>query len=145
MTTHPTELIGRFGGTLRTRTERMRGRHRSGGLRGLGLWWTFAASLVLGVAIILAIAQNSGSVRVHYIVWDSSVSLVVIVLTTALAAILLDQVGGLIWRRRRRARNARHHELQQFRMERTVAETPPATVPAPDGSPESSIPVAAEL
>ena len=57
--------------------------------------------------VIVAIAQNSRTVRVHYIVWQSNVSLIVVVLTTALAAILLDQAGGLIWRRRRRARLSR--------------------------------------
>ena len=108
------------------------------------MWWTFAAALVLGAAIIIAIAQNSGSVRVRYIVWDSSVSLIVVVLTTALAAILLDQAGGLIWRRRRRARIARHHELEQFRAEqRPPDETPPAS--AGDVTPDSAVPVAADL
>jgi uncharacterized integral membrane protein len=151
MTTHPTELIGRLGEALRTSSGKraaigkQRGRQRSGSLRGLGLWWTFAAALVLGVAIIIAIAQNSRSVRVHYIVWDSSVSLIVVVLATALAAILLDQAGGLIWRRRRRARIARHHELQQLRAERRTAdETPATTAPVCDVSPESAIPVAAD-
>jgi uncharacterized integral membrane protein len=120
MTTHPTHLIGRLGETLR--------RRRSGSLRGLGLWWTFAAALVVGVAIIIAIAQNSDTVRVHYIVWDSRVSLIVVVLTTALVAILLDQAGGLIWRRRRRARIARHNELEQLRDEqRPTGDTPAAS------------------
>jgi hypothetical protein len=48
-------------------------------------------------------------------VWQSNVSLIVVVLTTALAAILLDQVGGLIWRRRRRTRLGRRDELTQLR------------------------------
>jgi len=153
MTTHPTELIGRLGETLRawsgkgTALGKQGGRHRSRSSRGVGVWWTFAAGLVLVAAIIIAIAQNSGSVRVHYLVWGSSVSLIVVVLTTALAAILLDQAGGLIWRRRRRARNARRTELEQLRAERTTAdEAPPATAPpVPDCIPESATPVAADL
>ena len=51
---------------------------------------TFAAALILTGAVIVAIAQNSRMVRVHYIVWQSNVSLIVVVLTTALVAILLD-------------------------------------------------------
>ena len=82
---------------------------------GLGWWWTFAAALILGGVVIVAIAQNSHNVRIHYIVWQSSVSLIVVVLTTALVAILLDQAGGLIWRRRRRARLARRDELADLR------------------------------
>lgn len=84
-------------------------------LHRLGWWWTFAAALVLGGAVIVAIAQNSHTVRVHYLVWQSSVSLVVVVLTTALVAILLDEAGGLIWRRRRRSRLARLGELAELR------------------------------
>ncbi len=81
--------------------------------------------------MIVAIAQNSHTVRVHYIVWQSNVSLIVVVLTTALAAILLDQVGGLIWRRRRRARVARRDELVELRAERQNADGMPGTETAP--------------
>ncbi len=90
-------------------------RHRTAGSHGLGWWWTFVAALALGAAVIVAVAQNTHAVRVHYLVWQSSVSLIVVVLTTALVAIVLDQAGGLIWRRRRRARLARRDELLELR------------------------------
>ena len=90
-------------------------RHRKPGSHGLGWWWTFVAALILGGAVILAVAQNSHTVRVHYLVWQSSVSLIVVVLTTALVAVLLDEAGGLIWRRRRRAKLSRRAELVELR------------------------------
>ena len=90
-------------------------RHRRAGSHGLGWWWTFAAALVVGGAVVVAVAQNSRAVRVHYLVWQASVSLIVVVLTTALVAILLDQAGGLIWRRRRRVKLARRDELVELR------------------------------
>jgi len=106
-------------------------RHTGDRLRGLGFWWTFAAALALGVAIVIAIAQNSHTVRVHYIVWHANVSLIVVVLTTALIAILLDEAGGLIWRHRRRARIGRRSELARLRTERPAAGEAPPSAPAP--------------
>jgi uncharacterized integral membrane protein len=109
-------------------------RRSRAGLHRLGWWWTFAAALVLGGAVIVAIAQNSHTVRVHYLVWQSNVSLIVVVLTTALAAILLDEIGGLIWRRRRRARLARRNELAELRAQGTTTPLPlgaAADPPAP--------------
>jgi len=90
---------------------------------------------VLGGAVIVAIAQNSHAVRVHYIVWHSSVSLIVVVLATALAAILLDEAGGLIWRRRRRARLARRDELTELRTRHEL----------PDGTAGAEAPLEAPL
>jgi uncharacterized integral membrane protein len=104
------------------------------GHHGLGLWWTFSAGLVGGAAVIVAIVQNSRSVRLHYLAWHIDVSLIVVVLTTALVALTLDEVGGLIWRRRRRSLLARRSELDGLRASRD-AEEPPADVPP--ASPEA--------
>ncbi len=98
---------------------------------GLGWWWTFAAALILAGVVIVAIAQNSHTVRVHYIVWQSNVSLVVVVLTTALVTILLDQAGGLIWRRRRRARLSRRDELADLRTQHSPEDETADASPAP--------------
>ena len=103
--------------------------------RGLGLWWTFAAALVAAAAIIVAIAQNGRQVRVHYVVWQTSVPLIVIVLTTALVALLLDEAGGLIWRRRRRAKLGRRDELAQLR---TGQQQPGPAAPPLESSPQAA-------
>jgi uncharacterized integral membrane protein len=84
---------------------------------GLGFWWTFAVALVVFAALIVAIVQNSRHVRLHYLAWHVNVSLIVVVLTTALVAVFLDELGGLIWRRRRRARLGRRGELEQLRLQ----------------------------
>src|SRR5471030_1727384 len=112
--------------------------HRKAGKargHGLGLWWTFAAGLVFASAIVIAIFQNSKHVRLHYLAWHINVSLIVVVLTTALIALFLDEVGGLIWRRRRRAMLGRRIELEQLRTQQ-LPEDIPADVPA---APEVSI------
>jgi uncharacterized integral membrane protein len=90
-------------------------RRRGTGSRGLGVWWTFGAALVVMAAVIVAIVQNSRHVRLHYLAWHLNVSLIVVLLTTALIAVLLDEAGGLVWRRRRRARLGRRSELLELR------------------------------
>jgi uncharacterized integral membrane protein len=107
-------------------THRKAGRARG---HGLGLWWTFAAGLVVAGATVVAIFQNSHDVRLHYLAWHVNVSLIVVVLTTALIALFLDEVGGLIWRRRRRSMLGRRSELEQLRVQQ-VPEEVPADVPA---------------
>jgi len=104
-------------------------RHRSSGSRGLGVWWTFGAALVVVAAVIVAIVQNSRHVRLHYLAWHLNVSLIVVLLTTALIAVLLDEAGGLLWRRRRRARLGRRSELHELRSQQQRSETPAPVVP----------------
>jgi uncharacterized integral membrane protein len=101
---------------------------------GLGLWWTFAAALVVFAAMIVAIVQNGRHVGLHYLAWHVNVSLIVVVLTTALIAVFLDEVGGLVWRRRRRSRLGRRTELERLR---TQGQIPEAALSTPEPEPES--------
>jgi uncharacterized integral membrane protein len=108
-------------------------RQRKPGLRGLGLWWTFTAALALVAAIIVAIVQNSRRVEVRYLGWRLNVSLIVLILATALIAVMLDEAGGLVWRRRRRSSLERQRELNQLRTPQDrSSEAPPLAEP---GSP----------
>ncbi len=101
------------------------------GSHGLGLWWTFGAGLVVAGAVIVAIVQNGHRVRLDYLVWHANVSLIVVVLTTALIAVLVDEVGGLVWRRRRRSRLGRRKELEQLRAEKAAVAEAAIAVEAP--------------
>ena len=132
---HTTRLIERLGDVVRPkaslqaasrpaatpRPEPVVRRDRS---HGLGLWWTFGAGFVLAAAVIVAIVQNSHRVGLHFLAWQVNVSLIVVVLTTALIAIALDEIGGLIWRRRRRSRLDRRSELESLRAPRLPADEP---------------------
>jgi len=89
-------------------------------LHRLGLWWTFAAGLVIAGATIVAIVQNGRHVEVRYLAWNVDVSLIVVVLTTAVVSVSLDELGGLVWRRRRRSRLGRDRELAQLRTEHAL-------------------------
>jgi uncharacterized integral membrane protein len=103
---------------------------------GLGLWWTFAAGLVVAGATVVAIFQNSHDVRLHYLAWHLNVSLIVVVLTTALIALFLDEAGGLIWRRRRRSMLDRRSELAQLRTQHLPTDVP---ADSPADAPEVSV------
>lgn len=119
------------------------GREKDGS-HGLGFWWTFTAALVVFGAMIVAIVQNSRPVRLHYLAWHVNVSLIVVVLTTALIAVFLDEVGGLIWRRRRRSRLGRRSELEQLRTQQQRPEEAPSVAEI-EGDAVPALPVAPEM
>jgi uncharacterized integral membrane protein len=54
------------------------------------------------LALVLLVAQNGQSARLHFLWFDPELSLAALVLATAVVAIVLDQAVGLVWRRRRR-------------------------------------------
>jgi uncharacterized integral membrane protein len=123
---HVSRLVERLGEGLRPKaaqqpveqpasTPRAGSVHVPARSHGLGLWWTFGAGLVLAGAVVVAIVQNGHRVRLDFLVWHANVSLIVVVLTTALIAVFVDEVGGLVWRRRRRSRLGRQNELEQLR------------------------------
>ena len=114
------------------------GGQKKRGSHGLGFWWTFAVALVVFAALIVAIFQNSHHVRLHYLAWHVNVSLIVVILTTALIAVFLDEAGGLIWRRRRRARLGRHTELERLRTAQHPPEDEAAVPERESGAPETS-------
>jgi hypothetical protein len=82
---------------------------------------------VIAGATIVAIVQNGRHVELRYLAWKVNVSLIVVVLTTAVIAVFLDELGGLVWRRRRRARLGRDRELAQLR---TDHPTPNHSIPS---------------
>ncbi len=108
---------------------------------GLGFWWTFAVALVVFGAMIIAIVQNGRHVRLHFLVWQTNVSLIVVVLTTALIAVFLDEVGGLIWRRRRRSMLGRRSEFEQLRTQQHPPEEAPSVSEPESDMPEIPTPI----
>jgi uncharacterized integral membrane protein len=70
--------------------------------KGTGFSATLIIGVVVAVLVIILAAQNTGHVRFHFLWWHVRSPLIVIILATALAGIVVDEVGGLFWRRRRR-------------------------------------------
>ncbi len=69
---------------------------------------------LLGLALVLLVAQNSDDVNFHYLWFDARVSLPLLLLATALASFVLDEVLGWVWRRRRRRLHNTREQLNEL-------------------------------
>jgi uncharacterized integral membrane protein len=83
--------------------------------RGTGLSWSLVLALVMAVAIVVGIIQNSHGVRLDYLVWHGSVPLIAVLLATIVLTVALTSLVGVIWRRRRRHQLGDSAELQELR------------------------------
>lgn len=78
-----------------------------------------SAALVIGLllailATVIAI-QNTREVTVVFLAWEVGAPLVAVLLTAGIAGVVLDEVLGFVWRRRRRRNLAEHVELDRLR------------------------------
>jgi len=90
-------------------------------VRGAGFLWGFVLAVPLAAALIVFVAQNTQQVTVRWTVWRVDSSLAVVVLVTILAAVLLAELVGLVWRHRRRRQFARQESLRA-----ELADQPPS-------------------
>ena len=110
---------------------------------GTGLFWGLIVVLLLGVAIVILVAQNPEPVELRWLRFEMDVSLVAIILATAVVAVILDQLIGLAWRRRRRQQLGDREELRRLRAERREAPVrleEPAPEERPDEPPAGGLP-----
>jgi uncharacterized integral membrane protein len=67
-------------------------------------------SISLAVGIVLAVlfgifaVQNTEKVEVEFLAWTFQVSRITMLLVTAAIFVILDEIAGYLWRRRRRQR-----------------------------------------
>ena len=83
--------------------------------RGTGLYWTLILALVLAVAIVIGIIQNSQGVRLKYLAWAGSLPLAGVLLTTIVPTVGLTSLVGAVWSRRRRRQLTDPVELRELR------------------------------
>jgi uncharacterized integral membrane protein len=83
--------------------------------RGTGLSWSLVLALVMAVAIVVGVIQNSHGVRLDYLVWHGSVPLIAVLLATIVLTVALTSLVGVIWRRRRRHQLGDSAELEELR------------------------------
>ena len=77
--------------------------------------WSLAGFLLIGLGFVVFAVQNAVDVPVEFFTWDFTVSLPLLLVVTALVAVIADEIVGLIRRRRRRRRMAEREELKRYR------------------------------
>ncbi len=82
---------------------------------GTGLFWGLIIGIVLAVGVLILAAQNTDNVTIAFLSWEFSTSLIVVILGGILIGVVLDEVFGLVYRRRRRRTLADRHELNRLR------------------------------
>lgn len=80
-----------------------------------GVPWGVIIGLILLALVIVLAFQNTQHVRMHFLTWSVRAPLVVVILGSIGAAVILDEIAGLVWRRRRRRRLAEKEELRRLR------------------------------
>ncbi len=75
--------------------------------------------LFVGIVLVVVFAiQNTNPVPLGFLWWEGKFPLAIVILGTAGIAIVLDELAGVAYRRRRRRRLAEKEELERLRTER---------------------------
>lgn len=82
---------------------------------GTGVFWGLILGLVLALAVIILAAQNTGAVTISFLAWDFSTSLIVVILGSILIGIVLAELFGLVYRKRRRQTLRDREALKRLR------------------------------
>lgn len=84
---------------------------------GTGLFWTLILGLLLAAALVIFIFQNTQDVEVEWLGFDFTAPLIGLLLATALIAVIIDQIAGVMLRRRRRRARTEREELKRLQAE----------------------------
>lgn len=77
-------------------------------------WGGVITTLGLILVVVFAV-QNTGSVEVRFLWVDGQFPLAMVILITALVAVIFTAVGGALYRRRRLRRRMEKEQLRQLR------------------------------
>jgi uncharacterized integral membrane protein len=84
---------------------------------GTGFFWGLVLGLILATLVIILAAQNTASITVRFLGWEISTPLIVLILGSLLIGVVLDEVAGAIYRRRKRRILNEREELKRLRGE----------------------------
>lgn len=82
---------------------------------GTGLFWGLIVGVVLAVAVVILAAQNTATATIAFLGWDFSTPLIVLILGSLLTGVVLDELFGLVYRKRRRRSLRDREELRRLR------------------------------
>lgn len=83
--------------------------------RGTGIMWSAVALLIAIAALVVVIFQNTHDVEFDFLWFDVATPLSLVLAITFGLALLLGEVIGFVWRRRRRTRLREREELRRLR------------------------------
>lgn len=83
--------------------------------RGTGFYIGLLALLLFAVVLLVLSVQNTQNVTIDFLGWNFTIPLFGVAIGAALIAIVIDELVGLVWRRRRRSRLAERAELESLR------------------------------
>ncbi|HUG75028.1 MAG TPA: lipopolysaccharide assembly protein LapA domain-containing protein [Acidimicrobiia bacterium] len=84
---------------------------------GTGLFWGLMFGVLFTAAVIVFAAQNTASIEVTFLVWQFATPIIVLILGSVLAGVIIDEVAGLVYRRRKRRVLTDREELKRLRKE----------------------------
>lgn len=83
--------------------------------RGTGFYVGVVAILLFALALLVLAVQNTQEVDIDFFGLEFTVPLFAVAIGAAILAIILDELIGLVWRRRRRIRLEERAELGRLR------------------------------
>lgn len=83
--------------------------------KGTGFAWSWLGWLIIVIAIMPVIVQNTQIVQVRYLIWDIRVPLAAAFLAVAVIADVATEIIGWAWRARRRRELAIKAELKELK------------------------------
>lgn len=85
---------------------------------GTGFYVSLAIIFLTAITLLILAVQNTREVTVEFLGLEFDLPLFAVILGTALIAVILDELIGVVWRRQRRTRLEERAELQRLRAER---------------------------
>lgn len=82
---------------------------------GTGLFWGLIAGVILALIVLILAAQNTDTITVSFLGWDFSTPLIVLILGAVLIGVVVTELFGLVYRKRRRRTLNERDELQRLR------------------------------